>query len=352
MLSEAELISRYFKLPSLERTQTSKTNVDIALGIGDDCAILQIPNDMQLVCSMDVLIAGRHFFEDSPADLCAWRALAVNLSDLAAMGATPHSFTLGLTLPAVSEEWLSAFSKGLQEAVEYYECPLVGGNLARGPLQIAIQVNGLVPAGKALLRSKAQPGDYVYVSGEPGLAALALQQYKAGHEPSLRCQRAYYKPEARLTLGAFLLQSGLVSSAIDISDGLLLDLQRLAQASSVQIEIDIVKLPLSREFESKLSVSQARTLVLTGGDDYELLFTSKEILDDDEKKKAETFKIEGTPVYCIGRCLPLELKNSSQLKHNQRKVLMPNIQLINAELLPPNIQNGIHFGFEHFQSQD
>jgi thiamine-monophosphate kinase len=275
MPSEFDIIARHFQQAGLAADPAAHKGV--ALGIGDDCALITVPRGQQLALSMDVLVEGVHFPHKAPADLVAQRALAVNLSDLAAMGAVPHCFTLGLTLPAADEAWLAAFARGLRERALRYCCPLVGGNLARGPLQIAIQVQGLVPAGEALLRSKARPGHDVYVSGEPGRAGLALE-FLQGKCPGLDAAQqqelldAYYRPEPRLALGQALRKR--VGAAQDVSDGLLIDLSRLAAASKVKISVDIAAMPLAGVLTRNRDSSEVFRLAMTAGDDYELIFTA------------------------------------------------------------------------------
>ena len=275
-LSEFDVIARYFQRKGLAADPASQRNV--ALGIGDDCALLNVPRGKQLAVSMDVLVAGVHFPLDADPGLIAYRALAVNLSDLAAMGAQPLCFTLGLTMPNAEAAWLENFSLGLRECAQQYGCPLAGGNLARGPLQIAIQVQGLVPAGTALLRSGAKPKHDVYLSGMTGRAGLTLEWWAGkcayGFTDAQREEllAAYYRPEPRLELGQAL--RGIASSAQDVSDGLLADLGHIARASNVSITLDITRIPVSGLLTSRHSSTGVFRLALTAGDDYELVFTA------------------------------------------------------------------------------
>lgn len=275
VLTEADIIARYFRQPGL--AVDPALNPAFVLGIGDDCALLQVPPGQQLAMSMDVLVEGVHFPFAVDPTLIAQRALAVNLSDLAAMGATPLCFMLGLTLPEATEQWLEPFVRGLRMGVERYQCLLAGGNLTRGPLQICIQVQGLVPAGKALLRSGARPGDEVWVSGSPGLAALALDMLQGRLNsvvtPDDRqlLRQAYWQPEPRLALGQALRP--VASSAQDVSDGVLADLAHIATASKVRIEVQEVLLPFAPQL-TILAPERATQLLLGGGDDYELVFTA------------------------------------------------------------------------------
>jgi thiamine-monophosphate kinase len=274
-LSEFDIISRYFNQPGLRAEAGKHRNV--VHGIGDDAAVIKVPRGKELVMSMDVLVSGVHFPVNAEAALVAKRALAVNLSDLAAMGADPLCFTLGLTMPAPDPDWLEAFATGLRESAQQYQCPLVGGNLSRGPLQIAVQVQGLVPAGKALLRRGARPGHDVWVSGQPGRAGLALE-YLQGKVDGLsevqerELRSAYYCPEPRLALGSRL--RGIASAAQDVSDGLLADARHLAAASGVGMVLEVAALPLAGILTAKRSSLDVFRLVLSAGDDYELVFTA------------------------------------------------------------------------------
>jgi thiamine-monophosphate kinase len=273
-ISEFDIITRYFQQAGL---CSDVSHSDIPLGIGDDCALLSIPAGHQMAVSMDVLVATVHFPLKANPVLLAQRALAVNLSDLAAMGASPLGFTLGLTLPYIDESWLADFASGLRLSAQKYRCPLFGGNLARGPLQICIQVHGFVPTGKALLRGGARVGDAVYVSGTTGRAGLALDWIKgmlsmATEEQVRELEAAYYLPEPRLNLGQAL--QGLVNAAQDVSDGLLADLNHIAAQSGVQIVVETGAVPVAPLLVKFKSPESALQLALTAGDDYELVFTA------------------------------------------------------------------------------
>lgn len=268
-LSEFELIERYF-------TGVGGTGRDgaVALGVGDDCALLEPPPGQQLALSVDTLVADVHFPATAdPADI-AQRALRVNLSDLAAMGAAPLAFTLALTLPAAQPAWLEAFSRGLREAADEFGIALVGGDTTRGPVAvITLQVMGLVPHGAALTRAGARPGDAVLVSGTLGDARAALEVLERSPERLSLDQRhwlqRYHRPAPRLALGMAL--RGLASAAIDISDGLAADLGHILARSGVGGRIDTTRLPLSTALQAH---SRAREFALQGGDDYELCFTA------------------------------------------------------------------------------
>jgi thiamine-monophosphate kinase len=267
---EFTLIARYFS--SLGRGPA------VDLGVGDDCAILSLQTDERLAASIDTLVAGVHFPEEAFPEDIGYRAVAVAVSDLAAMGARPLGMTLALTLPEIDDFWLTAFSQGLAEAVGDFNIPLVGGDTTRGPLTISVQVMGALPAGKALLRGGAKVGDGVYVSGTLGDAAgaLAFLQEKWQPEPQHAeyLWSRFYRPRARLELGVAL--QGLATAAIDVSDGLLADAGHIAAASGVAIVIDPALIPLSKALLSQDSRQQALQWALTGGDDYELCFTLPE----------------------------------------------------------------------------
>ena len=270
-LTEFELISRYFS--NIDGGNLSSV---VTLGVGDDCALMSIPEGQQLALSIDTLVAGRHFPVDaSPYDL-AQRALAVSVSDLAAMGATPLAFTLALTLPSVESSWLKEFSQGLRLAAQTYRIPLIGGDTTQGPLSLTLQVHGAVPTGRALRRSGGSAGDGIFVSGTLGdaAAALAMMQQSlavSDHQQPFLLER-FYRPQARLALGKKLL--GLATAAIDVSDGLLADLGHICRASGVGAKIHTENIPLSPVLSKVVAREQGLGYALTGGDDYELCFTA------------------------------------------------------------------------------
>lgn len=261
-LSEFDLIRRWFHRPAGQRD-------DVRLGVGDDAAIVEIPGDMQLVAAVDALVAGTHFRVTDRAEDIGWKALAVNLSDLAAMGARPSWFTLSLTLPELDEAWLDGFARGLYQLADRHGLALIGGDTTRGPLNIGIQVMGLVEPGTAMTRAAARPGDRIYVSGTLGDAAAALVH---GGEPVLA--RRLHRPVPRIELGRRLRR--LAHACIDISDGLLADLGHVAAASHCEAHIEAERLPLSPQLRSVCTPAQARAFASTGGDDYELCFTLPE----------------------------------------------------------------------------
>nr|WP_275661381.1 thiamine-phosphate kinase [Shewanella sp. Isolate7] len=251
---------------------------DVHLGIGDDCALVQPGENKVIAISCDTLVENVHFYADMPAKALGYKALAVNLSDLAAMGAEPAWMTLALTLPEVDESWLQNFSQGLKEAAEYYGVALVGGDTTRGPKSITITINGQVPEGKALTRGGAKNGDWIYVTGSLGDSAvgLAILGDKLNIEGEARehfIQRHYF-PTPRVLAGQSL--RGLASSAIDLSDGFVSDIGHILKQSQVGAVVDVDRLPLSAQMREFLDESVALGYGLTGGEDYELLFTVPE----------------------------------------------------------------------------
>ena len=266
-LSEFALIVRYFRACGAQRS-------DVRLGVGDDAALLTPAAGQELVAATDTLVAGVHFPQPSPPASLGHRALAVNLSDLAAMGARPAWALLALTLPAAEEPWLAEFAAGLDALARAHDVALVGGDTTRGPLCVTVTVLGQVPAGTALRRCGGRPGDALFVSGTPGDAAagLALEQgrVQAAPETSAYLRERFLLPQPRLALGERL--RAYASACIDVSDGLLADAGKLAAASGAGAELDYGRVPLSESLRAALGETRARELALTGGDDYELCF--------------------------------------------------------------------------------
>ncbi|MEH6549089.1 MAG: thiamine-phosphate kinase [Pseudomonadales bacterium] len=260
-VSEFELIQRYF-------TEDSDVS-GIVQGIGDDCAILQPPAGHQLAVSVDTLVCDVHFPMSMDPEKLGYRALAVNLSDLAATGATPWWFTLAITLPEADEDWLRSFSRGLLSLARDSGIALVGGDTTRGPLTITVQVAGLVPEGQALTRSGARSGDGIYVTGTLGDAAGGLACWPDTSQEYLR--QRFCLPSPRLQAGHIL--RGVASSCIDISDGLLADLGHILKRSNVGASLSCESIPLSSELVDYCGRERALDAALTGGDDYELCFT-------------------------------------------------------------------------------
>lgn len=273
---------------------------DVVLGIGDDAAILSVPKNHQLVQSVDTLVAGVHFpLETSPQDI-AYKALAVNLSDMAAMGAEPAWFTLAITLPDDNEIWLKKFSESLLTLAKKYNVQLIGGDTTNGPLCISITINGFVPSGKALTRNSAQVKDKVYVSGTLGDAALALAAWQGDclirDESIDYLNEKFNRPQPQVELGLLLRE--YASACIDVSDGLIADLEHITDSSKLGATIYFEKIPLSSELKQNLTDETLMLpLVLSGGDDYELCFTVPEIKTVEFEKVIKENKLLVT---CIG----------------------------------------------------
>jgi thiamine-monophosphate kinase len=272
-MNEFDLIEKYFNWKQANK---------IELSVGDDCALISIDANYQLATSVDTLIEGVHFpQETSPADI-AHKALAVNLSDLAAMGATPKYFTLALTLPEFDQHWLEQFSSSLKSLSDEYQINLVGGDTTKGKLSITINVTGTVPSGQALLRSSAKVGDAIFVSNVIGDAALAWQQIQQEISPSKELLKQFNIPNPQVSLGQALL--GVANACIDISDGLEQDLGHILFSSNVGASINLADIPLSQELSNHLEKTNDWCLPLAGGDDYQLCFSVPEARIDDLKK--------------------------------------------------------------------
>jgi thiamine-monophosphate kinase len=278
-MNEFQLIRKFFHNEQADLLLTEKAQASVVLGIGDDCAVLQVPPHKQLAISIDTLVADVHFPAAAKPEDIAARALRTNLSDLAAMGAEPLWFTLALTLPKnsiyLSEEWLSNFSRGLFRTANQYEILLVGGDTTSGPLTITIQVAGCVESHTALRRDGASIGDFVCVTNYLGDGAAALakiqHQIQLGSEHETYLDERFYRPTPRF-IESYLLQ-GIASAALDISDGLVADLNHICEASDLGAVIDVETLPISPAVLALNDLEQARVWALSGGDDYELCFT-------------------------------------------------------------------------------
>jgi thiamine-monophosphate kinase len=264
-LGEFDLIAKFF----------TRTVTRAALGVGDDCALFTTSPGMQLAVSSDMLVEGRHFLPTVAPERLGHKTLAVNLSDLAACGAKPVAFTLALALPRVDERFLDGFARGLLALADAHECELIGGDTTQGPLNLCITVFGEVPVGQALLRSGAQAGDDLYVSGTLGDARLALEVFRgrlALDGAAFEAVRfAMEQPQPRVSLGLAL--RGVATSAIDVSDGLLGDLAHVLRRSKVGAELQVDALPRSDVLRA-LPEALQRECTLAGGDDYELVFTA------------------------------------------------------------------------------
>ena len=268
---------------------------DVVLGIGDDAALLQVPAGMQLVVAMDTLNSGVHFPpETAPADI-GWKALAVNLSDLAAMGALPAWATLSLSLPYADAGFVDGFLDGFLALAAEHDVALVGGDTTRGPLSVCVAMHGVIEPGMVLRRDGACVGDEVWISGTPGDAAGALAQWTSGHamDPALRTRLD--RPTPRVSLGRAL--RGIATSCIDISDGLLADLGHVCKASAVGVRVDVDALPLSQVLRKCFDTDARKLLQATGGDDYELCFTAPAARHAAVLDAASVH----VPVTCIGR---------------------------------------------------
>ena len=287
-IGEFDLIERYFSRGSDRR--------DVLLGVGDDAALLEVPPGRALVAAVDTLVEGRHFLPDAPPESIGHQVLAVNLSDLAAMGADPAWALLSLSLPESDETWLQSFAAGLYALAERHGVALVGGDTVRGPRVVTVTVLGHVEPALALRRDGARPGDVLFVSGWPGEAAAGLEALRRGvasgdADPLVR---RYRYAEPRLALGRAL--RGLASAAMDVSDGLLGDLQKLCRASGAGARLDLERLPVSTQLSSRHSRADCERFALFGGDDYELLFT----VPADRAAEIEAAAPSALPMHRIG----------------------------------------------------
>jgi thiamine-monophosphate kinase len=319
-LSEFELIRRFFTYPARHAV----------LGVGDDAAIVRAGKGTELVISTDMLVAGTHFFHDADPRKLGHKALAVNLSDLAAMGATPRWATLSIALPQVDTRWLAAFMSGFMRLARRHRVDLVGGDTTRGPLNICVQIMGEVPRGRALRRDRARAGDDVWVSGALGDAALALAVRRGRIPAAPRERRALMRrldaPVPRVRLGIAL--RGIARSAIDISDGLIADLGHICESSRVAAVVGLPDLPCSALLKRQLDRPAARAALLSGGDDYELCFTAG--------------RGQREAIGRLARRLRLKLTRIGRIA---RRRGTPRVTVLDAAGRPIAIERG---GFEHF----
>jgi thiamine-monophosphate kinase len=277
-ISEFELIARYF-------ADAGASREDVLLGVGDDCALLSVPDGRVLAVSIDTLVEGVHFLPDTDPEALGHKVLAVNLSDLAAMGAEPAWVTLALTLPDSDPQWLERFSRGFVSLATRHGVRLVGGDTTRGPRTITVQVHGFVEPDRAICRGGARPGDHIYVTGTLGDAALALRaiEQSSGEDIDPFLRQRLESPQPRLGVG--MKAVGLASAGIDISDGLLSDLGHICTASGVGAAIELDHLPLSEPMRQYIEQSGDWSLVLGFGDDYELcLVVPAELVDEFENR--------------------------------------------------------------------
>jgi thiamine-monophosphate kinase len=318
--SETQLIHRFFADLGVARS-------DVVLGIGDDAALLRVAAGKDLVLTTDALVEGVHFLAGASAHSLGHRALAVNLSDIAAMGATPSWALLALNLPQADEAWLQGFATGFGELARAHGVALVGGNVSRGPLSLTVAMAGTVPSGQGLRRDGARPGDALYVSGTVGDASAWLRLGRGELQSSARAaeflQQRFEYPTPRMALGAGLL--GLASACIDVSDGLYADAQRLLLASGCGAQIELSQLPVSWALREALR-DRAWQQALEGGEDYELCFTAPETR---HAAIAALAAQTGTPIAQIGR-----IRDGSAIELVMNKSVMQFSPL----------------GFDHFRS--
>jgi thiamine-monophosphate kinase len=288
MTPEFNLIKAYFTHP----TRHTK------LGVGDDAALISLSAGMELAISADMLVAGTHFFADCDAYLLGWKSLAVNISDMAAMGANPKWATLAIALPEINNAWLAEFSRGFFTCAGTFNVDLIGGDTTRGPLTISVQIMGEVPTGKAIKRNGAKVGDDIWVSGNLGNAAMGLAHIQGKHtlptHAIATCSQALHVPQPKVKLGLAL--RGLANSAIDISDGLLADLGHILEQSKVGAKLELSHIPHSQF--ANLGDADILKMVLAGGDDYELCFTTPANKHSELLKLADSL---GIPLSYIGQ---------------------------------------------------
>lgn len=319
-MGEFDLIKRYFSRKSLQN--------DVILSVGDDCAITSIPTGYQLAITTDTLVEGTHFLPSiSPADL-AYKSVAVNLSDLAAMGATPAWVSLALTLPEIKDEWLAEFSQSLFAILDRYGVSLIGGDTTKGLLSITLTAQGFLPENQGLFRHQAKMGDWIFVSGFLGDSAagldMLLKNSKIITESDRYLMQRHLRPTPRVELGLAL--RAFSCCALDISDGLLADLEHILERSQVGAEIYIENLPLSRHLCTQYEQTQAEKFALTGGEDYELCFT---VSEEKREEMENVLRSQGIKVTCIGQILPAT--SGLNLLKNGKKMALPT-----------------HIGFDHF----
>jgi thiamine-monophosphate kinase len=289
-MTEFDLIRRYF----------TRATPNALLGVGDDAALLKVSEGCELAVSSDMLVSGTHFFPDADPFLLGHKTLAVNLSDMAAMGATPRWATLAMALPELSETWLGKFSAGFFALAQQYGVELIGGDTTRGPLNLCVTIFGEIPAHQALRRSGAQLGDEIWVSGTLGDAALALAHLQSRIQLSdaeyVACAPDLHQPQPRVALGLAL--RNIANSAIDISDGLLADLGHILEASKLAASINFSALPVSPTLRNHLQQALGKQCALSGGDDYELCFTAPVARHADLQHISARLKL---PLTCIGK---------------------------------------------------
>lgn len=320
-LGEFDLIERFFKTEA-DAMHTGES-AHITLGIGDDCALLKPPAGEEIAVTSDMLVEGRHFFAAANPELLGRKALAVNLSDLAAMGAKPLGFTLAIALPHVDTAWLEAFSKGLFAVAKQFSCPLIGGDTTAGPLTISITALGSIPSKKPIRRSGAKVGDDIWVSGTVGDARLTLAALR--HEINLTdedlqsIESRMHNPTPRVELGIQL--RNIASSALDISDGLLGDLQHILKQSHVDAQIVLDQLPKSVTLQ-KQSMAIQNQFAASGGDDYEICFTAA---TQERNAIHGISKALNLPLSIIGQIIPMKNEQATiHLLDEEKKPISTN----------------------------
>ncbi|MDE1349315.1 thiamine-phosphate kinase [Vibrio aestuarianus] len=310
MSGEFNLIDRYFSNRQPQRK-------DVFLALGDDCALVKPPENVRIAISTDTLVAGTHFLIDANPAWVAHKALASNISDLAAMGATPAWVSFALTMPNPDEAWLKPFCDAFFELANYYNIQLIGGDTTKGPLSLTLTVQGFVPQEQALLRSGAKVGDWVYVTGDLGDSKagldIILDNALRAKPFALELEKRHYLSTPRILAGQALLN--LASAAIDISDGLVSDIKHILERSQVGVSLDVATLPLSQELlQFADSLETAQQYALTSGEEYELCFT----VPEQNKGSIESALAHcGCKVSCIGQIHP---QGTFEL-HHQGKVL-------------------------------
>ncbi|MFC0308522.1 thiamine-phosphate kinase [Gallibacterium trehalosifermentans] len=302
---EFDIIRRYFACSNRQPRR------DVLLSIGDDCAITEIKPNRRLAMTTDTLVEGTHFLPTiSPADL-AYKAVAVNLSDLAAMGAEPAWLSLALTMPNIDHQWLTEFSQSFFAILDHYNVELIGGDTTKGKLSLTITAHGLVAKEKILCRHNAKVGDWIYVSGTLGDSAagldLLLKQMPIENADQQYLLQRHLRPTPRVLMGMEL--AGIANAAIDLSDGLISDLQHILDRSQCGAVIELDKLPLSEQLLRQYPPEQALQFALAGGEDYELCFT---VSEPQREKMERTLKYLGVAYHCIG-----QIRANKQLQFTQ-----------------------------------
>lgn len=292
-MKEFDLIKRYF-------AQGGHARKDVLLGIGDDCAITKVPENQHLAVTTDTLISGVHFLPNAPARSVAYKAVAVNLSDLAAMGAEPAWINLSLSLPDCDEAWIDDFAKGLHELTEYYSVQLIGGDTVSGPLALTITAQGFVPPNSELRRSNAKPGDWIYVTGHLGDAGAGLDILRGNIEVPEEHRdyliNRHYFPTPRVMAGTALRRTA--NTCIDVSDGLVADLSHILEHSECGATVHVDRLPVSTALFDTVGAQQAYRYALSAGDDYELVFTVNEEQRGNLETSLQNANVKAT---CIGQ---------------------------------------------------